>query len=220
MASVASLREHLVEELNDLLNAEQQLIEALPMMAERASRRELKDAFRSHLAETKRHAQRAAQALKSLGEEASGQTCQAMKGLLEEGQELVGGAEPGALQDAMIITAAQKVEHYEIATYGTVRTYAQVLGEKPVAALMAQTLKEEKAADKKLTRIAEGQVNRQAAREFHQQKSTVAAATETAATALEKGAEWVGSKVGGTVRRIKKAIPRTSAADRGKRKKR
>ena len=85
---------------------------------------------------------------------------------------------------------------------------------------MAKPLNEEKAADTKLTRIAEGQVNRQAAREFHQQKSTVAAATETAATALEKGAEWVGSKVGGTVRRIKKAIPRTSAADRGKGKKR
>jgi ferritin-like metal-binding protein YciE len=220
MASVASLREHLVEELNDLLNAEQQLIEALPMMAERASRRELKGAFRSHLAETKRHAQRAAQALKSLGEKVSGKTCEAMKGLLEEGQELVGGVEPGALQDAMMITAAQKVEHYEIATYGTVRTYAQVLGEKQVAALMAQTLREEKAADKKLTRIAEGQVNRQAAKEFHQQKSTAAAATEAAGSALEKGAEWVGSAVGGAVARIKKAVPRTSAADRGKRKKR
>ena len=117
MASVASLREHLVEELNDLLNAEQQLIEALPTMAERASRRELKGAFRSHLAETRKHAQRAAQALKSLGEEATGKTCEAMKGLLEEGQELIGGAEPGALQDAMIITAAQKVEHYRAETH-------------------------------------------------------------------------------------------------------
>ena len=120
-----------------------------------------------------------------------------------------------------MITAAQKVEHYEIATYGTVRTYAQVLGEKRVATLMAQTLKEEKAADKKLTRIAEGQVNRQAAREFHQQASMASEATAAAGSALEKGAEWVGSRVGGAVRRIKKAMPRTAAADRSnKRKKR
>lgn len=216
MASVASLREHLVEELNDLLNAEQQLIEALPMMADRASRRELKGAFRSHLTETKRHAQRAEQALRALGEEATGKTCEAMKGLLKEGQELTEGAERGALQDAMMITAAQKVEHYEIATYGTVRTYAQVLGEKQVAKLMADTLKEEKAADKKLTRIAEGQVNRKAAQEFHEQQSTV----EAAGTAIEKGAEWVGSTVGGAVQKIKKAIPRTAAADRTRRKKR
>jgi len=220
MASVASLREHLVEELNDLLNAEQQLIEALPTMAERASRRELKGAFRSHLAETRRHAQRAEQALRALGEKASGKTCEAMKGLLEEGQELIGGAEPGALQDAMMITAAQKVEHYEIATYGTVRTYAKVLGEQQVAKLMTETLKEEKAADKKLTRIAEGQVNRQAAQEFHAQTSTAAAASEAAGNALEKGAEWVGSTVGRAVRQVKKAIPRTAAADAGKRRKR
>jgi ferritin-like metal-binding protein YciE len=220
MASVASLREHLVEELNDLLNAEQQLIEALPMMADRASRRELKGAFRSHLAETRRHAQRAEQALRVLGEEATGKTCEAMKGLLEEGQELIGGAAPGALQDAMMITAAQKVEHYEIATYGTVRTYAKVLGELQVARLMSETLKEEKAADRKLTRIAEGQVNRKAAAEFHAQTSTIAAASEAAGNALEKGAEWVGSTVGRAVRRVKKVMPRTSAADVAKRRKR
>ena len=220
MASVASLREHLVEELNDLLNAEQQLIEALPMMADRASRRELKGAFRSHLSETRRHAQRAEQALRVLGEQASGKTCEAMKGLLEEGQELIGGAEPGALQDAMMITAAQKVEHHEIATYGTVRTYAKVLGERQVARLMSETLKEEKAADRKLTRIAEGQVNRKAAAEFHAQTSTVAAASEAAGNALEKGAEWVGSTVGRAVRRVKKVMPRTTAADTRKQRKR
>jgi ferritin-like metal-binding protein YciE len=215
MASVASLREHLVEELNDLLNAEQQLIEALPMMAERASRRELKGAFRSHLVETKRHARRAEQALKSLGERATGKSCEAMKGLLEEGQDLIGSADPGPLQDAMMITAAQKVEHYEIATYGTVRTYARVLGEKQVATLMAQTLKEEKAADKKLTRIAEGKINKLAAREFQEQEGTVGTATN----ALEKGAEWVGTRVGTAVRGVKKMIPRSTAADRGGRRK-
>src|SRR4051812_45267720 len=186
MASTKSLRDHLVGELNDLLNAEQQLIDALPKMAERASQKQLKTAFRSHLAQTRGHEKRVAQALKALGEEAAGKTCQAMKGLLKEGQELMSEGEPGALLDAMLITAAQKVEHYEIATYGTVRTYAQVIGAKRVAQILNQTLREEKAADKKLTTIAEGSINARAAKEWHEQSSM-----------LGKGAEWVGSTVGG-----------------------
>jgi ferritin-like metal-binding protein YciE len=194
MASVASLREHLVEELNDLLNAEQQLIEALPKMAERASSRDLRTAIRGHLSETRQHATRVSQALKQLGEKASGKTCEAMEGLLKEGQELMDGSDAGALRDAMLITAAQKVEHYEIATYGTVRTYAQVVGERGVAKLLQQTLKEEHAADRKLTKIAVGSVNRRAAQEYHEQTST----TEM----IQKGAAWVGSTVGGALKRV------------------
>jgi ferritin-like metal-binding protein YciE len=207
MASVTSLREHLVEELNDLLNAEQQLIEALPKMAERASSRELRTAIRSHLSETRQHAKRVTQALKQLGEKASGKTCEAMEGLLEEGQELMDGADAGALRDAMMITAAQKVEHYEIATYGTVRTYAQVVGERTVAKLLQQTLKEEHAADRKLTKIAVGSVNRRAAQEWHEQNSTT--------DMIQKGAAWVGSTVGGALKRV---LPRAEAADKGGRK--
>jgi ferritin-like metal-binding protein YciE len=210
MASVASLREHLVEELNDLVNAEQQLIEALPQMAERATDRQLRAAFKAHLGETKQHEKRATQALKQLGESASGKTCEAMKGLLEEGQELMDGADAGALRDAMLITAAQKVEHYEIATYGTVRTYASLLGEKGVARLLEQTLKQEKAADKKLTTIAEGTVNRRAAKEWQEQTSMA----ETATGMLEKGAAWVGSTVGGAVKRVMPG----QAADKPRRK--
>ena len=206
MASVGSLREHLIEELNDLLNAEEQLIEALPKMADRASQRELKSAFKSHLAETRRHAERAAQALRLLEEKAAGKTCEAMKGLLEEGQELMTASDPGALLDAMLITAAQKVEHYEIATYGTVRTYATVLGERGVAKLMSDTLKEEKAADKKLTQIAEGGVNRRASNEWHEQKGM-----------LERGATWVGAAVGNVARRV---MPQSAATDRGKSRRR
>jgi len=205
MASVTSLREHLVEELNDLLNAEEQLIKALPQMAAKASTERLKTAFRSHLAETRTHRQRAAQALKALGEKASGKTCEAMKGLLEEGQELMESGEPGALQDAMLITAAQKVEHYEIATYGTVATYAQVLGQRGVARLMVQTLRQEKAADKKLTSIAEGTVNKRAAKEYHEQQS--------AGAMLSRGAQWIGSTVGSAVKRV---MPRQTAADRSR----
>ena len=200
MASVGSLREHLVEELNDLLNAEEQLVDALPKMAERAASRELRTAFRGHLAETRQHAKRVTQALKQLGEKASGKTCEAMKGLLAEGQELMDGSDAGALRDAMMITAAQKVEHYEIATYGTVRTYARVIGERGVAKLLQQTLKEEHEADRKLTKIAEGSVNRRASEEWHEQTSV-----------LQKGAQWVGSTVGGALKRV---MPRIEAADR------
>jgi ferritin-like metal-binding protein YciE len=209
MASVASLREHLVDELNDLLNAEQQLIEALPQMATKASSRQLKAAFRSHLSQTRTHARRAAQALKSLGEQASGKTCEAMEGLLAEGEELMSGASEGSLLDAMLITAAQKIEHYEIATYGTVRTYAQVIGERGVARLLEQTLREEKAADRKLTSIAEGSVNTRAAKEWHKQETVM----EAGSNALQKGAAWIGSTVGGAVRRVAPG----QAADRGSR---
>jgi ferritin-like metal-binding protein YciE len=198
MASVASLREHLVEELNDLLNAEQQLIEALPQMQEKASDRQLKAAFRSHLAQTRTHEKRVAQALKQLGEQADGKTCEAMEGLLAEGEERMSSADGGALLDAMLITAAQKVEHYEIATYGTVRTYAQVLGERGVANLLEQTLREEKAADKKLTSIAEGAVNKRASKEWHEQSSMM----ESGGDMLQKGAKWVGSAVGSAVKRV------------------
>jgi ferritin-like metal-binding protein YciE len=198
MASVASLREHLVEELSDLLNAEQQLIEALPQMQERASNRQLKAAFRSHLAQTRTHEKRVAQALKQLGEDADGKTCEAMEGLLEEGQELMTSGDPGSLLDAMLITAAQKVEHYEIATYGTVRTYAQVLGERGVAKLLDQTLREEKATDKKLTSIAEGAVNKRASKEWHDRSSMM----ESGSDMLQRGAKWVGSTVGGAVKRV------------------
>ena len=198
MASVASLREHLVEELNDLLSAEQQLIEALPQMQEKASDRQLKAAFRSHLAQTRGHEKRVAQALKQLGEEADSTTCEAMEGLLEEGQELMDSADPGALLDAMLITAAQKVEHYQIATYRTVRTYARVICERGVATLLEQTLKEEKAADKKLTSIAESAVNRKASKEWHEQASMMASGTDM----LQKGAQWVGSTVGSAMKRV------------------
>jgi len=114
--------------------------------------------------------------------------------------------EPGALLDAMLITAAQKVEHYEIATYGTVRTYARVIGEPMVARLLERTLKEEKAADKKLTSIAEGKVNRSAAREYHEQAS--------AADMLQRGAEWVGTAVGSASKAVRRVMPRAQVADR------
>jgi ferritin-like metal-binding protein YciE len=203
MAATESLRDHLVEELNDLIDAEQQLIIALPQMVEKSSARELKAAFRGHLAETREHVKRNTHALKLLGETSIGKACEAMQGLIEEGQDLMNGSENSALLDAMLITAAQKIEHYEIASYGTVRTYAQVLGERGVARLMAQTLKEEKAADRTLTSIAERSVNARAAREWH---------AESGLEAISAG--WVGASVSGAM----KKIMRTQAADRAPRK--
>ncbi len=199
--AVASLREHLVEQLNDLLNAEQQLIKALPQLADRAASKELKAAFKSHLGQTRIHERRVTQALRQLGEKPDGHTCEAMEGLIEEGEELMKSARPGALQDAMLITAAQKVEHYEIATYGTARTYAQVVGERGIAKLLQETLKEEKSADKKLTQIAEGSINRRAGEEWQ----------ERSAGRLERGTRWAGAALGSAVRR---AGARAHAADR------
>ena len=203
MATVGSLKEHLITELKDLLSAEQQLIKALPKRVDQATSAQLKTAFRSHLGQTRMHERRAAQALRALGEKAAGETCEAMKGLLEEGDDLISSGEAGALLDAMMITAAQKIEHYEIASYGTARTYARVLGEREVVRLLEQTLKEEKAADKKLTTIAEGSINRKAAREWHEQSRPTGM--------LDKGAHWMGSTVGRMVGRV---MPRASAHDR------
>jgi ferritin-like metal-binding protein YciE len=202
MGSTATLREHLVDELNDLYSAEEQLIEALPKMAKKASDKQLKTAFQNHLAQTRAHVQRVSTALKALGEKPDGKTCEAMKGLLEEGEDLMSGNEPGALLDAMMITAAQKVEHYEIATYGTVCTYANVLGERKVSDMLAPTLKEEKAADKKLTSIAEGSVNRRASKEWHERANE---------SMIEKGAHWVGLTAG---RVASKMLPTALASDK------
>ena len=201
MGSTATLRDHLVDELNDLHNAEEQLIEALPKMAKKASDRRLKTAFQNHLAQTRNHAQRVSVALQALGEKPAGKTCAAMKGLLEEGEELMSGNDPGALLDAMMITAAQKVEHYEIATYGTVCTYANVLGERKVSAALMPTLREEKAADKKLTSIAEGSVNRRASKEWHERAND---------SLIEKGARWVGLTAGRVASRV---LPRSAASE-------
>src|SRR5215210_1440482 len=154
MAHIDSLRTHLVEELADALDAERQLTRALPKMAKAAASAKLKAAFQSHLRETERHVERIKQALQQLGERTSSKTCEGMQGLLEEGETMMSEAPAGALRDAVMITSAQKVEHYEIASYGTARTYAQLLGERTVARLLEQTLKEEKAADVKLTTIA------------------------------------------------------------------
>ncbi len=161
--SVESIQDLFVEELKDLYSAEKQITKALPKMAKAASSDELRQAFESHLEETNGHVDRLEQIFEILGKSSRGKTCEGMKGLLSEGAELIDEIEKGDVLDAGLISAAQRVEHYEISGYGSVRAYAELLGNSQVADLLQATLDEEKAADEKLTQISKT-VNTQAQR--------------------------------------------------------
>ena len=156
MATLSSPRDLLVEELKDLYSAETQLIKALPRMAKAASSDELKNAFQTHLEQTKGHAERLEKIMKQLDESPKGKTCKAMKGLIEEGKEAMEEDAADAIMDLALITAAQKVEHYEIAGYGCARTLAELSGEQKIAAVLQETLNEEGETDKLLTEVAMG----------------------------------------------------------------
>src|SRR5947208_7302601 len=157
-----SLQDLLVEEMRDLYSAENQLTKALPKMAKKASNPELKRAFETHLRETEGHVKRLQQVFDKLGKKPTGKKCAAMEGLIEEGKEAMGEDMDEETMDAALISVAQKVEHYEIAGYGTVRTWAQQLGHERCVELLQQTLDEEKKADQLLTQVAESMVNQEA----------------------------------------------------------
>ena len=148
--------------LKDIYWAEKALVKALPKMEKNASSKKLKDAINSHLEETKEHVVRLEEVFKSIGVKAKAEKCDAMAGLLEEGESIIKETEIGAVRDAGIIAAAQKVEHYEIATYGTLAAFAKVLGEKDALNILLKTLDEEKSCDKKLTSIADTNLNSKA----------------------------------------------------------
>ncbi len=154
-----TLEELLINELRDLYSAETQLIQALPKMEAAASDHQLKDAFATHLKETEEQARRLEKIFSELGEKPSGETCKAMEGLVKESSEYVKAGGNPDVRDAGLIGAAQRVEHYEMAGYGTARSIATRLGLSGIAQVLQQTLDEEAAADEKLTEIAEGQVN-------------------------------------------------------------
>jgi ferritin-like metal-binding protein YciE len=159
-----NLENVLVLQLKDLASAEDQLIKALPKMAEAASSPELKSAFQTHLAETRQQRTRLERAFKLLGQECQTETCDAMEGLIAEGDEVMSLEGDAEVKDAALIAAAQRVEHYEIAGYGCARTFARRLGHQAVASLLQETLDEEAHADKLLTHIAESGINMAAAR--------------------------------------------------------
>ncbi len=164
--NLETLRDLYIDELKDLYSAEHQLLKALPKMAKAASSTDLKRAFESHLKETRVHVDRLEQAFAGLDSSPKGKKCKAMEALIEEGAEWMEEDADADVMDAGLIAAAQRVEHYEIAGYGCVRTYAQLLGETKAATLLQKTLDEEGATDKKLTQIAE-KINIEANGEEH-----------------------------------------------------
>ena len=153
-----SMKALYVDELRDIYNAEKQLTKALPKMAKAAASEELRNGFTEHLEQTKGHVERLEQVFEALGERPSGKKCAGMEGLIEEGSEVIDEYEKGNILDAALIGAAQRVEHYEIAAYGTVCAFAELLGESEHASLLQQTLQEEKETDAKLTELS-NQIN-------------------------------------------------------------
>jgi len=159
MSTAKNLRDLFVDELKDIYWAEKALTKAIPKMIKKATSQELVGALDKHLSETEEHVARLEEVFASINEKASAKKCEAMSGLIEEAGQIMEETEDGSVRDAGIISAAQKVEHYEIATYGTLYSFANTLGEKKAASLLQQTLKEEKAADQKLTDIATSFIN-------------------------------------------------------------
>ncbi len=155
MSKITTLQELYIEQLKDLYSAETQLIKALPEMAKAAHARELKNGFEHHLEQTREHVQRLEQILEELAEKPTGIKCEAMAGLIKEGKKTIHENASPEVKDATLIAAAQRVEHYEIAGYGCVRTYASILGDDEASDLLQTTLDEEADTDKKLTSLAE-----------------------------------------------------------------
>jgi ferritin-like metal-binding protein YciE len=158
-----NLRDVFHDQLKDIYSAEKQLTEALPKMLDAATDSGLKQTIQNHLAVTERQLERMHQLLQQMKVSPGSKKCKAMEGLIEEGSELARNRGDASAVDAGIIAAAQKVEHYEIATYGTLRTWATLLGEKQAASILEQILQEEYEADQTLTQLAEGYLNREAA---------------------------------------------------------
>ena len=153
------LRDLFEDELKDIYWAEKALVKAIPRMVKNATSVELVNALKEHLEVTKGHVERLEESFTILGKAARAKKCEAMAGLVKEAEEIMEDTEDGVVRDAGIISAAQKVEHYEIATYGTLRTFAKTLGEGEISSLLQQTLNEEKEADQTLTEIAESSIN-------------------------------------------------------------
>jgi len=161
--SLDSLEKLFLEELKDVYNAEKQLVRALPRMAKAAESPELQQAFTKHLKETEGQVKRLERVFQELGQSARGKTCKGMQGIVEEGKEVMEKEGEGPVIDAALIASAQKVEHYEIAAYGCLRTYAQLLGLEQAVQLLQETLEEEEATDKILTQLGESGINEAAA---------------------------------------------------------
>jgi ferritin-like metal-binding protein YciE len=167
MAKTGTMHDAFLDELRDTYDAEKQLIKALPKMAKAASSTELRTAFETHLEETRGHVDRVEQVFESLEEKARGKHCEGMAGIIEEGKSIMQEDFDEAAMDAALIAAGQRAEHYEMAAYGTLVAWARAMGHTEAADLLQQTLDEEKATDEKLTTLAEGGINPEAAEIAH-----------------------------------------------------
>jgi len=167
MAETGTLHDAFVEELRDLYDAEKQLTKALPKLAKTSSSPKLREAFESHLEETRGHIDRLEQVFEALDEKARGKHCDGIAGIIEEGKSIMDEEFDDLTMDACLIAAGQRAEHYEIGAYGTVIAWAEAMGHTEAVSLLQQNLDEEKAADKKLSALAEGGINQQAAKAAH-----------------------------------------------------
>jgi ferritin-like metal-binding protein YciE len=162
---LTSIQDLYLEQLRDLYSAENQILKALPKMIEAAHTPALKQGFELHLQQTQEQAQRLERIFSRIGQQPGGHTCKAMQGLVAEGEETLSEGKPGPVLDAAMIAAAQRIEHYEMAGYGTAKTLAKQVGDTESVSILEQTLSEEKETDEKLTQIAESQVNPAAAQQ-------------------------------------------------------
>src|SRR5580698_8550357 len=161
---IETMEDLFLGQIEDLYDAEKRLVKALPKMAEATTSSQLRHAIESHLRETEGHVTRLEKVFGEIGKKPKSKTCDAMKGLIDEGEQVLSEIDESPLRDAGIIAAANRVEHYEIAAYGSARTFAQILGLNGAVSLLEQTLEEEKKADKKLTQLAETMINDEALR--------------------------------------------------------
>jgi len=174
-----SLEDLLQDEIKDIYDAEKQLIKALPKLIKRATSDQLKEALEAHLQETEQHRERLEEVFEQLGMPVKGKKCEGMQHLIAEGSDMIADCDEDATRDAVIIAAAQKCEHYEIASYGTIRVWANLLGKNEAAAIFKETLNEEKEADLKLTEIAESFVNEAAAEEGEDEEDVARVGSQT-----------------------------------------
>lgn len=181
MAQASTLHDAFIDELRDTYDAERQLTKALPKLARTASNATLKQAFESHLEETQGHIARLEQVFEGLGEKARGKHCDGMAGIIEEGKSIMEEDFDETTMDACLIAAGQRAEHYEMAAYGTLVAWAQAMGHQDAAGLLQQNLDEEKVADEKLTTLAEGGINSDAAEIAHPDEASARMASAGAA---------------------------------------
>lgn len=216
---LASLEDMLIDELRDLYSAENQLVKALPRMAKASTSAKLRQGFERHLQQTRRHAERLQQVCDELGASPKGKKCVAMEGLIEEGKELMSEDAPGTVRDAALIAAAQKVEHYEIASYGTVCAWAEQLGHRRALRQLQQTLEEEKQTDEKLSQLAEKSVNAKAAAEPSEQENGDSGITARFGQAAARAKHLVDDAVETTYEKTKQGMKAARKLVRNARKK-